>query len=240
MKIEIVTHCFHYATLLHYQLSSLVIHPPPEGAEITVTVFHTNSDERTGRVLASIQHHQATRVRWNWKTQPVPELCMRSIGRNQAALSTQADWVWFTDADYWFTTPCWKWFADHPPGKDAVLIYPRRVMNNHDHALGDACIEKAREADGLVAANPHDYFPRRMNKAIGGVQIVPGRVAREKGYLKDMRKAQRPVASCQWGTNAEDVWFRRNLGTDGVPQDIPGVFRIRHSKAGRHEPGIQL
>ena len=126
---------------------------------------------------------------------------MRSIGRNLAAMSTEADWIWFTDADYWFTTPCWEWFAQHLPSDETSLIYPRVVMNNHDHSLGDACIEKARGADGLLAANPEDYFPRRMPKAIGGVQIVPGSVARERGYLKGLRKAQRPVASCLWGIN---------------------------------------
>jgi len=94
MKIEIVTHCYRYATLLRHQLSSLVLGPPPPGVQVTATVCHTPEDEETTRALAWFGRQESPGVTWNWLPLPTAELCRRSIGRNRAALATQADWVW--------------------------------------------------------------------------------------------------------------------------------------------------
>lgn len=237
LKIEVVTHCYRYATLLRHQLSSLVLRPPPPGVQVTATVCHTPEDEETTRAVAWFAQQSVAGVRWNGQPLPRAELCRRSIGRNRAALATLADWVWFCDADYWFTTECWEAFA-RLGSTDAKLIYPREVNGHRSHDLGDACIQRAREAEGLVSVDVSEFEPERMNRAIGGIQIVSGDYCREHGYLKNSRRAQQPRSV--WERTHEDVWFRRELGHSGVPVDLPGVYRIRHGQAGRMVPGLIL
>src|SRR5690554_1584678 len=50
LSLEVVSHCWNYAHLLVYQLSSLVLNPPRE-LDVTMTVFHAVEDERTVRLL---------------------------------------------------------------------------------------------------------------------------------------------------------------------------------------------
>jgi hypothetical protein len=237
LKIEVVTHCYRYATLLRHQLSSLVLGPPPPGVQVTATVFHTPEDEETSRAVAWFAQQSVAGVRWNAQPLPTAELCRRSIGRNRAALATQADWVWFCDADYWFTTECWEAFT-RLGSTDARLIYPREVNGHRSHDLGDACIQRARETEGLVSVSISEFEPERMNRAIGGIQIVSGDYCRKHGYLKNSRRAQQPREV--WERAVEDVWFRKELGSDGMPVDLPGVYRIRHGQAGRMVPGLIL
>ncbi|MFZ2276958.1 MAG: glycosyltransferase [Prosthecobacter sp.] len=237
LKIEVVTHCYRYATLLRHQLSSLVLGPPPPGVQVTATVFHTPEDEETTRAVAWFAQQTVAGVRWNAQPLPRAELCRRSIGRNRGALATQADWVWFCDADYWFTTECWEAFTRFG-NTDARLIYPREVNGHRSHDLGDACIQRARETEGLVSVSISEFEPERMNRAIGGIQIVSGDYCRAHGYLKNSRRAQEPRS--EWQRTHEDVWFRRELGNSGMPVDLPGVYRIRHGQAGRMVPDLIL
>jgi len=239
MKIELVTHCYRYASLLRYQLSSLVLHPPPVEVSLTATVCHMPEDAETMQVLRFFGNLQAAQVSWNWLPMPEPELCRRSIGRNRAALATKADWIWFCDADYWFTSECWTWFAEGCPSEEQ-LIYPRVVMGHRSHALGDTCIQRAQESNGLVEAAQDEFEPNIMNRAIGGIQIVRGDWCRDRGYLKNSKRAQSPREPAIWKRTREDVSFRREMGTSGGAAPIPGVYRIRHSQAGREVPGLKL
>jgi len=238
MHIEIVTHCYQYPTLLRYQLSSLVLFPPAE-IDITATVLYTLADSRTSSVLDWFQNQKMPRVRWNWQELPLQKVCKRSIGRNMAALASEADWVWFTDADHWFTTDCWATFGKVPE-VNAPLLFPKVVHKHRTHLLGDRCIERAASSDGLVAADPAEFEPITMNRAIGGIQIVRGDICRSVGYLRDSEQAQQPVKDGIWLSTREDWVFRRRLGSRGKAIDLPGVYRIRHSRAGRHTPGLML
>ena len=47
--LEIVSHCWRYASLLQYQLSSLILHPPKSAIEMTV--FTAPEDQRTIRCV---------------------------------------------------------------------------------------------------------------------------------------------------------------------------------------------
>jgi hypothetical protein len=238
MRVEIVTHCYHYPRLLRYQLSSLVLWPPV-GVEVTMTVCFTPEDEATAAVLEEFTARKVARVRWNWRPMAARELCRRSIGRNRAALATEADWVWFADADYWFAAECWPAFGGIE-GRREPLVFPREVWRHRSHALGDAYLERAAQATGLVWAEPGEFEPVRMRCAIGGIQIARGEVCRERGYLRESRRFQRPPRRAVFQQCREDVAFRRALGTRGVAVDLPGVFRIRHSTAGRHDPALRL
>lgn len=102
MKFEIVSHCWRYYRLLTYQLSSLVLYPPSQ-MQVTMTVFAAEEDEGTNRVMDFFQQRglpeTLTIRRWYL---PAGQLMLRIIGRNLAALTTEADWIWFTDCDYVF------------------------------------------------------------------------------------------------------------------------------------------
>lgn len=238
MNIELVSHCFQYSTLLKHQLSSLVRFPPAS-SRVTMTVFYTSEDAKTAQLLEWFGRVEVANVVWNWQNQPAVEVCHRSIGRNAAALATQADWVWFCDADHWFGAACWQAFHGIPKAKHA-LVFPRLVNVHRTHELGDALIERTRDTVGLVSADVSEFCPKKMNRAIGGVQIANGDVCRQKGYLPESERAQRPFASPIWVRTREDVWFRTHWDTHGAAMDIPEVYRIRHSKAGRNVPGLNL
>lgn len=239
MHLEIVTHCFQYHTLLRYQLSSLVVWPP-EGMEVTMTVFYTDDDKPTQEVLEWFGKQAAPGVRWQWYAHPVLELCRRSIGRNLAALKTQADWVWFCDADYWFDQQCWEMLSQQGLPADKRLVFPSPILIHRNHELGDQCIAKARVTEGLVTADKADFATCKIGRAIGGMQIARGDVCRELGYLKDSRRAQAPQLEPRFFKTVEDKWFRHKLGTSGTGVRIPGVYRIRHSQAGHETAGITL
>ena len=238
MHLEIVTHCYRYPSLLRYQLSSLVLWPPA-GMTVTMTVFYTKEDEPTAAALSGFVEQCVSGVCWKWWPLPVLELCRRSIGRNLAALATEADWVWFCDADYWFGAECWDALTG-VGDLEAALIYPREVLTHRTHELGDACIQQSLSTQGLLQADRSEFEPRRMRRAIGGIQLARGEVCRSLGYLTDSRRAQSPALLPEFTRCKEDVWFRRSLNAKGVALDIPGVYRIRHSKAGRNTPGLLL
>jgi len=219
LKVEVVTHCFRYSTLLRHQLSSLVLWPPPESVEVKATVFHTLEDKETTQVLEWFGMLKPPRVSWNWQALPTAELCRRSIGRNRAALATEADWVWFCDADYWFTTACWEGFTQLG-NTPAPLVFPRQVNGHRSHDLGDRSIQSARDTEGLVSVDASEFKPERMTRAIGGIQIVLGSYCREQGYLKNNRRAQMP--RIEWQRTHEDVTFRRHLGGGGRAVNRPG------------------
>ena len=58
MKLEIITHCYRYSRVLTYQLSSLVINPPP--FEVMVTVVCNWNDKPTIKVLEYFKHYFET------------------------------------------------------------------------------------------------------------------------------------------------------------------------------------
>ncbi|MFP4540628.1 MAG: glycosyltransferase family A protein, partial [Opitutales bacterium] len=105
LHLEIVSHCWQYAHLQRYQLSSLVRFPPRD-IEVTMTVYHSRQDEDTVRLLEEFGQRAVPGVSWNWRDLPPPSLFRRAIGRNEAARRTEADWIWFTDCDLLFRENC--------------------------------------------------------------------------------------------------------------------------------------
>lgn len=242
MTVEIVTHCYHYATLLRFQLSSLVLWPP-KNVNVVMTVFYTTEDYGTAQVLEDFSARHAPGVRWNWRALPAHSLCRRSIGRNLAALNTGADWVWFTDADYWFSEACWDSFSKvESAGSD--LLHPRFIWIHKTHEIGDRCILAARHANGLIQADSGEFQQSRLSRAIGGAQIVRGGWCRAHGYLAGDRRAQRPVETLGFTSCTEDVRFRKQYGRSDSPPpcsiDLPGVYRMRHGLTGCGVPGVEL
>jgi hypothetical protein len=232
LEIEIVSHCWQYAHLLCYQLSSLVNFPPAK-ARIRMTVFHAAEDARTRAMLDYFGAIAAPGVSWNWQSLPAPELFRRSIGRNRVARATRADWVWFTDCDIVFHRGCLDALADALQARQDLLAYPTHeritpMLEETDPVLA-AERDRPRVADidtsqfELVANPP---------KAKGAYQVVHGDVARQCGYCAQIPLYQRPAP--RWAKTYEDTAYRWLLGTDGVGLDVPGVHRIRHVQKGRY------
>ena len=74
----------------------------------------------------------------------------RMIGRNLAALATEADWVWFTDCDYAFERDVWMG-ATWQPTAEQQLLFPRNAYQNRDHASGDRELDRVFHAPCVIA-----------------------------------------------------------------------------------------
>ena len=111
LKLEIVSHCWRYGHYLVYQLSSLV-HHRTDKLDVTMSVYYSSEDESVVRVLRFFEKIEVPGLTWNWVELPKEKLFRRSIGRNLAAKSTSADWVWFTDCDVMFHEGCLDALAD--------------------------------------------------------------------------------------------------------------------------------
>ncbi len=232
LDIEIVSHCWQYAHLLAYQLSSLV-NFPPKRARIRMTVFHAPEDARTRAILEFFGRMQTPGVTWNWQALAPPELFRRAIGRNRAARATTANWVWFTDCDILFHRDCLDTLSDRLQGRRDLLTYPKHERITAMLAETDPVLAAERDQPRIVDIDP-DQFTLAANppKAKGAYHIVHGDAARQCGYCEQLPVFQRPAS--RWAKTYEDSAYRWLLGTDGVGLDVPGVHRIRHVHKGRY------
>ncbi len=234
LTLEIVSHCWNYHHLHAYQLSSLVLFPPRD-IDVTMTVFHSGADHGTSGLLRFFGGFDVPGVTWNWRPLPEAELLRRAIGRNRAALATRADWVWFADCDLMFRDGCLDALASGLQDRRDLLCYPRQELVTRllpaDHPLLTAAVEKPRVVDVDVSL----FSPRPITRAVGAYQIVHGDVARAMGYCAALPDYQLPAD--RWRKTYEDRAFRWLLRSEGVPVDIPGIHRIRHSAKGRYTGG---
>lgn len=230
LHIEIVSHCWNYAHMLVYQLSSLVNYPPRE-ADVTMTVFHSPEDQRTVELLEFFAAIEAPGVRWNWQALPKEQLFRRAIGRNRAALASTADWVWFTDCDLMFRHDCIDALAAQLQGRQDALVYPRVERRTELLAEGDPLLSQHEPAvvDIEDEAGFKSYAPGR---ATGPLQVTHGDVARALGYCNPIAYYQQPAE--RWCKAHEDRAHRWLLQSQGVPLEVPGVYRIRHVAKGRY------
>lgn len=231
IRVEIVSHCWGYSNLLAYQLSALVNHPPTR-MSVTMTVFHAAEDRDTVAMLCHFESMQIPNVTWNWQVLDRARLFRRAIGRNQAALVTQCDWVWFTDCDVVFGQGCLDGLADALQGRRDALVFPRMESCSAMLEPDDSVLRAAAGSPQLVDIDPSAFIRREREKATGPLQITHGDVARACGYCRDIRVYQEPVE--RWAKAQEDRAFRWLLGTPGTPVDVPGVYRIRHRSKGRY------
>ncbi len=230
MELQIVSHCWNYARLLTYQLSSFVLYPPTK-LKLTVTVFHNEEDERTCEVLRYFAGQEIPNVRWHWWAVEKGQLWRRAIGRNMAALANAADWVWFTDCDQVFHEGCLDALPAQLEATDSILVYPRFARISRHLDKSDSLFDDLHDSPRLREIAADDFEPVEHPRAIGALQIVRGDVVRKTGYCKDVPKYMKPVK--RWRRTFEDVKFRKILGTDGSPIDLPGLYRIEHKSKGR-------
>lgn len=231
LHIEIVSHCWRYAHLLAYQLSSLVNHPPRE-VTVTMTVYYADEDAETVRLLSLFGGMDVPNVTWNWAARDKTRIFRRAIGRNEAALGSSADWVWFNDCDVIFHGNCLDALGRALQGRRDALVHPDHEHVSPVYEPGDPVLEAAREPR-VVAIDPASFVRRDYTRAVGAMQITHGDVARARGYCRDIPVFQQPTD--RFAKAREDRAFRWLLATEGVAlENVPGVYRIRHQAKGRY------
>jgi hypothetical protein len=232
--LEIVSHCWGYANMLTYQLSSFVNYPPTK-LNLTVTVFYAEEDNKTRTTLDFFSQIIVPNITWNFHSLSKRKLFRRSIGRNMAARSTKADWVWFTDCDIIFYKNCLDSLADCLQGEKGLLFFPKEeriteMLEDNDPLLsnntGPQVVDIKTENFSLYKRG------KSRNKARGPFQIVHGDVARSIGYCDRLSMFQ--TESEHWQKAYEDCAFRWLLGTNGEAKHIEGVFHIHHVTKGRY------
>lgn len=231
LRLEVVSHCWQYAHLLVYQLSSLVLNPP-KAIDVTMTVFYSPEDQQTQRLLDFFGQQKVDGIHWNWQPLPRQHLFRRSIGRNQAALNTQADWVWFTDCDLVFGAGCLDGLSSALQGRQEALLFPREERCSDLLAEDHPMLTIARERCAVLGIDPAQFASHYPSRATGPLQITHADVCRAIGYCRNIRLYQTPVekfAKCH-----EDRAFRWLLDSQGLAIDVPNVFRIRHAHKGRY------
>lgn len=229
--LEIVSHCWQYSHMLAYQLSSFVNYPP-ERLKLIVTVFYCPDDTGTADLLSFIERITVPNVTWHWQPLPREQLFRRGIGRNKAAKSTRADWVWFTDCDIIFHRNCLDSLADALQGRTDSLLFPRVECTTPMLASDDPMLKAGHEQQ-LVDIDTSEFTQHTRDRAKGAFQIVHGDVARAIGYCERVPVYQTPAN--HWCKCYEDRAFRWLVGSQGTPIDVEGVFQIRHIHKGRYK-----
>ncbi len=231
--LEVISHCWGYSNMLVYQLSSFVNHPPSK-LSVVVTVFYAKEDKETFELLEYFKTLHPKNIRWNFQCLPKQELFRRGIGRNRAARSTQADWVWFTDCDIIFHENCLDSLAGQLQGKQETLYFPRHECTTLMLPQNDPILREGHQPQ-LVEIETEQFTQHSIDRAKGEFQIVHGDVARASGYCEGLSLYQTP--SNHWRKCYEDRAFRWLIGSQGLPIDVEGVFQIRHIHKGRYKKG---
>ncbi|ALO35784.1 glycosyl transferase [Colwellia sp. MT41] len=228
--LEIVSHCWGYSNMLTYQLSSFVNYPPTKCA-LTVTVFYAVEDTKSQAVLDFFNKQTVKNVTWNFQVLSKGKLFRRGIGRNMAARTTSADWLWFTDCDIIFHENCLDSLAEQLQGKQESLYYPQQERTTEMLAQDDPMLRQDSEPQ-LVDIDADGFSLHSRDKAKGAFQIVHGDVARAIGYCEKLKMFQ--TEDDRWRKTYEDTAFKWLISSEGIPLDIDGVFQIRHIQKGRY------
>ena len=232
LELEIVSHCWQYAHLLTYQLSSLVLHPPAK-TSVTMTVFYAPEDESTAALLEFFGSKEVPRVRWNWQPLEKTKLFRRSLGRNLAARVTKADWIWFCDCDVVFHRGALDGAGEVLRRRTERLVFPREIVVTDPMDPEHPVLQATRHGPRLMdIERDRRSYPVLKDRAIGAFQIVRGDVARAAGYCGTIGFYQRPLS--RWRRTHDDRVFRWLLGTPGTPVDIHNIYLIRHVSKGRN------
>jgi len=236
LSLEIVSHCWQYSHMLQYQLSSLVLYAPKQ-CKVKMTVLYSEDDANTVALLDYFSAQVVPNVTWNWQPMHKHSLFRRSIGRNMAAKSTSADWIWFTDCDLLFHKSCLDTLCEKLQGMNAALVYPKEerttpLLENNDSLLTSS-ENNGKPLFKITDIDTDRFETHQRTRATGPLQITHGDVARAVGYCDALDVFQKP--DTRWRKTYEDTAYRWLLQTQGVGVDVPGVYRIRHLEKGRYQ-----
>lgn len=237
IKLEIVSHCWNYARFFVYQLSSLVKYPPTN-MQVKLTVFYSEEDQETTKLLAHFQQISVPNVEWNFQKLPTPLLLRRAIGRNHASKHTEADWIWFADCDMVFHEGCLDALEGLLKGRQDILLFPDTLLVTPLLTEADPMISAGKDKTSLLEVDKTKFKPRKFDRATGAIQIIHGDVARACGYCDDLAVYQKP--KYHWTKTYEDRAIRWLLGTHGTPISLPNLLLIRHAEKGRYKEDSKI
>jgi hypothetical protein len=229
-NLEIVSHCWGYANMLAYQLSSYVNHPPTK-LSVIATVLFSEEDEKTTEVINFFKAIEVPNVTWHFQPIAKEKLFRRSIGRNMAALSTEADWIWYTDCDNIFHANCLDSLADQLQGCSETLVHPKCEYTT-DMLLDDDPILRKDLAPAVIEIERSKFKSTSLTKSTGPYQIVHGDVARAIGYCEKLKIFQ--TEETAWRKTYEDTAFKWLINSEGTALEIENALRIRHVSKGRY------
>lgn len=236
-QLQIVSHCWQYAHLSLFQLSSLVNYPPRD-CELIYTLFYATEDKDMCELIEHFSAIDIPNVTWDWQVLPKAKLFRRAIGRHQASLSSQADWLWFADCDLIFHEGCLDSVVAAAVNKQTGLIFPNLERITEllpgDHPM----LNQSIGSGGTIDIDASLFEPNVITKAKGAFQIVHGDVARAVGYCGSIKLYQTPTHT--WRKTYEDTVFRRLIDYEGESVEVQHLYRIRHSEKGRYAKGSTL
>lgn len=235
VQLQIVSHCWQYAHMLNFQLSS-IINYPPKLAKVTYTLYHSSEDHKLKRLIERIESVVVPNVTWNWVELSTQQLFRRAIGRNQSALNTQADWIWFSDCDLIFHAGCLDSVAEAVKGCKQRLVFPQQEFITDLLDSSHPMLNQNNEAN--VDIDTSLFKKNAIRKAKGAFQIVHGDVARKCGYCRDLKMYQTPMQ--HWSKTYEDSIFRQLIASEGQPVNVKSLYRIRHIEKGRYTKDSQI
>lgn len=229
VHLEIVSHCWQYSHMLNFQLSSLVNYPPNK-LTLTYTLYHAAEDTELKALIERYSALSIPNVTWNWVEVPKNHLFRRAIGRNEVALNTKADWVWYSDCDLIFHEKCLDSLASVLENRQEPMVFPQQEFVTD---LLEASHPMLNQDKGsLVDIDTALFSNNAIRKAKGAFQIVHADVLRVCGYCRDLALYQTPMT--HWSKTFEDTMFRRMIDNEGSAVDIQGLYRIRHVEKGRY------
>lgn len=237
LAFEIVSHCWQYSHMLIYQLSSLYNHPP-QSMDVTYTLFYCTEDAGTSALVKHFDQVNIPNVTWNWQPLAKEQLFRRAIGRNLAATATTANWVWFSDCDTIFHEHCLETVATALQQMQEPLVYPCRERITMMLPLSDDLFSCDNTQIEPLDIDTEMFEHNDITKAKGAFQIVHGDVCRQLGYCRTIKRFQTPTE--RWRKTFEDTVFRKLIGSQGVPIDVEGLYRIRHIDKGRYAENSSL
>jgi len=235
VHLQIVSHCWQYAHMLNFQLSS-IINNPPKNLKLTYTLYHSAEDTKLKLLIDRIDKVVVPNVTWDWVELTTAQLLRRAIGRNQSALNTTADWIWFSDCDLIFHIGCLDSVATAVKGCQQRMVFPKQEFITD---LLDASHPMLNQSnDSTIDIDTSLFKTNTIHKAKGAFQIVHGDVARTCGYCRDMKAYQAPMQ--HWSKTYEDSIFRKLIASEGEPITVKGLYRIRHIEKGRYVKDSQF
>jgi hypothetical protein len=204
-----------------------------------MTVFYSPEDGDTEATVRYFRTLEVPGVEWNPRPLPRKRLFRRAIGRNLAALSTSADWIWFTDCDILFGPGSLDALVDAVRNAQDILVFPRVHQVSPLLPPHHTIFRERDDLPGVLEMESLEFVPEVRDRAVGGFQILRGDVARAVGYCNSIPFYQQPVR--HWQKSYEDRAFRWLLGTQGEPVEVPDFYRIRHAQKGRkgNVPGTE-
>ena len=241
--LEIVSHAYAmahhvYRAHLQYQLASLFYFAPSQ-YKVCYSVCYTPADIEVVQYLREAKPHLPSHLTLN----PVPmnpgALFRRAVGRNVRALMGEANVYWFADVDYCFGHRCLETLIEKT-NVTTGLVYPGNLWINQDHATGDQLCEPDKVEKLFPVLPTGGFMFHKQKRCIGGIHVIgrdrlmainPGN-GKPYGYINGHSRCQ-PVDPSEGFRQCRcDIPFK-SAHSPAVTIDIPNVFRIRHTEAGR-------